>query len=118
MKTYIVVENRKTDYPDPVILKKGQRVVVDKTEIVDEPEWQGWVWCVTENNAGWVPEQILNIQDDNSEPEVKEDYSAKELDIDAGEIVKGERELNSWLWCLKENADWGWVPLRNIEFLK
>lgn len=121
MDRYIVVESWRSDYPNPVILKQGQKVVVDNTEKVDDPEWEGWVWCVTEDNAGWVPFQILDIDDQNQsdkpEATVLEDYSAEELNVETGEFVKGERTLNGWLWCVNENDNCGWLPLRNIEII-
>jgi len=124
MDTYLVVEKWKSSYENPITLFGGQEVIVDLTKNADYPEWDGWVWCVSADNSGWVPVQILTIVDETDgryTASVNEDYTAKELTITPDEKVIGEKSLNGWLWCHKENQDsqedWGWVPLRNLKKL-
>jgi len=51
---------------------------------------------------------------------VKENYSAKELNINVGEKVIKIKELNGWGWVKRElNNEEGWLPLeilKEIEF--
>lgn len=121
MDKYIVVKNWITDYPNPLILKLGQNAKVDNSITENNPNWQGWTWCISDKNAGWTPVQILNITESvskqYSDALVLEDYSAQELNIEIGDTVLGERKLNGWLWCTKDNSNFGWVPLENIEII-
>lgn len=115
---YRVIEEWKSNYPNPIILKSGENVIIDNTKINDEIDWKGWVWCITKNNAGWVPEQILTSKKTTnslSNAFVSEDYSANELNVSIGDIVMGCKFLNGWLWCQKENSNiFGWLPIRNL----
>lgn len=121
MKRYIVVEKWVESYDNPIVLKKGEKVIVDLSIKETDPEWVNWVWCIANNEMdGWVPAQILKM--DESLPDQKqiafalEDYSAYELPVDKEDIVIGSRILNGWLWCRKENSDKeGWVPMRKVK---
>lgn len=121
MGKYIVVEKWIGSYENPIILKNGERVSVDLSVKDPDVDWVNWVWCTSSTQmAGWVPMQILKILSNNldntQEAIVTEDYSAYELSVDKGDIVFGDRILNGWLWCRKENSTQnGWVPVRNIE---
>lgn len=123
METYIVVERWTSSYPEPILLKVGQKVKLDYSIIDDNPQWQDWVWCIAaDDKAGWVPVQLLDkitaVSGQLSEAVATEYYSAIELDVEVGEIVSGNRTLNGWLWCSKENGDRGWLPVENVELLK
>jgi len=119
---YKVKENHKTEYPNPIILTEGEKVIVGQTseETVGETEyddnWTNWIFCtkLDHSNEGWVPKQIITIEDDFGI--ITEDYSAKELDVDEGTIVEGLRELNGWLLSKIENTnEIGWIPLDKLE---
>ncbi|WP_411851333.1 hypothetical protein ACLB90_01720 [Stenotrophomonas sp. LGBM10] len=46
----------------------------------------------------------------------REDYCARELDVDVGQVLDGDRIMNGWVWS--EAADGrgsGWVPLRVLR---
>ena len=46
------------------------------------------------------------------------DYTALEMDVAQGEIVKGGRKLNGWVWCtLSAAGREGWVPQENLKML-
>ncbi|MFT4169483.1 MAG: SH3 domain-containing protein [Dysgonomonas sp.] len=121
MTKYIVLERWDESYENPIALKKSDRVTIDLSVKDSDPEWINWVWCIAENGMhGWVPTQILKIQDTLSDKTqiatASEDYSAYELSVSEGDIVIGSKILNGWLWCRKENSDKeGWVPLRNVK---
>jgi len=119
---YIVKENHRTEYPNPIILKQGEKVIVGKTseETVGETpydeNWTGWILCtkLDKSNDGWVPEQIIQIENDFGI--ITEDYSAKELDIDKGVVVEGIKELNGWLLSENKNTnEIGWIPMDKLE---
>ena len=118
MNRYRVTERWTAAYDDPITLKSGQEVLIDHTRAEDDPEWQGWVWCVVNGNAGWAPEQMLEIieqGDGRSRAQATVDYSAQELDAEPGDIVCGNTIINGWLWCAKQGSDeFGWLPLKNL----
>lgn len=107
---YKVIKAHKSNYPNPIMIKKGTKVKVGHK--YNGPEnWDNWRYChILDNGAeGWVPEQLLMVE--NEYGVILEDYTAKELNVENGEIVKGIRELNGWLWCIKLiDGDEGWLP--------
>jgi hypothetical protein len=113
---YIVTEDHKTEFPDPILLKQGEKVII--TEEASE-KWPNWILCtkIDGSNKGWVPEQIIKYE--NKYGTITEDYSAKELNIAKGTIVEGLKELNGWLWSkdIKTN-EFGWIPLGKTKKLK
>lgn len=117
---YLVTQDWTIMYTDPIILEKGQKVIIDNSKIENDPEWKNWVWCISENNSGWGPVQILsngdNVDSLKTEAIVLENYSAKELNVTKGEKVKGNKIVNGWLWCAKiDNEDFGWLPMKNLS---
>jgi hypothetical protein len=60
-----------------------------------------------------VPEQL--IEQHISGARIREDYTARELDVIEGEEVVLEREVNGWAWCHATNGSSGWVPAKNLE---
>jgi hypothetical protein len=119
---YIVTENHRSEFPNPIILKQGEKVVIGKTseetigETPYDENWPNWVFCTKTDgsNEGWVPKQI--IENKQGYGEVLEDYCAKELDVDEGTVVEGIRELNGWLWLKNKNTnEIGWVPMDKLK---
>lgn len=106
---YIVVKKHISNYPNPITLRKGEKVIVGKKYVGNE-NWSNWIYCfkLDKSQEGWVPEQIL---DDNI---IKEDYTANELNVDEGEILIGTKELNGWLFCCDKMGNEGWVPKDNL----
>src|SRR5215207_6877662 len=52
-----VVREYIAQYPDPISVQAGARVVVG----ADDPEFPGWRWCTgPDGRSGWVPEQLLD----------------------------------------------------------
>jgi hypothetical protein len=112
---YIVIENHRTEFPNPILLKQGERVIIGE----ESENWPNWIFCtkLDGSNKGWVPKQIINHENDYGK--IIENYSAKELDIDRGVIVEGIRELNSWLWLKnKKTNETGWVPVEKLRKLE
>ncbi|WP_232428084.1 SH3 domain-containing protein [Burkholderia ubonensis] len=112
---YVVTKPHRSDYPNPITLNKGDPLVIG--EKYQGPEgWDDWFFCTTPGQAGgWVPLQVIERLPDGT-GRALEDYTARELDVDAGEMLIGARTLNGWVWCERlSHDDAGWVPLRNLE---
>ena len=110
---YRVIEEHKTEYPNPILLKIGEKVIIGEES---SQKWANWIFCtkLDRSNNGWVPKQIIKY--DNSFGLILEDYSAKELDIDKGTLVEGIKELNGWVWSKNvETNEIGWIPLEKLE---
>ncbi|MCL2793268.1 MAG: SH3 domain-containing protein [Spirochaetaceae bacterium] len=117
---YIVTEDHRTEFPNPIKLEKGEKVITGETseETIGETQydenWPNWTFCakMDGSNKGWVPNQIIKCEDNFGY--IIEDYSAKELDIDSGAVVKGIKELNGWLWAENEKEE-GWIPVDKVR---
>lgn len=116
---YKVIENHRTEFPDPMILKEGEKIIIGKDPSPspeDDEKWPNWVYCIKidGSNQGFVPEQI--IRSESNFGYITEDYSNKELDIDKGTVVDGIKELNGWVWLKNESTnEKGWVPIDKLE---
>lgn len=109
-----VVEEHKSNNSNPIKIKRGETVKLGR-ESVEEDGWSNWIYCYSldSNTLGWTPVQIIQIE--NEYGIVLNDYSAKELDVNKGDIVDSEFELNGWLWCGRLNdSESGWLPKENI----
>jgi len=107
---YRVQESRETPYSKPIVLIKGEVVTVGE-EYKEKALWPGWIWCETDNKKCWVPFQIIEKKDKNLGI-LKEDYIATELNVETGDIIEAERELNGWVWGKRlGNNQFGWVPI-------
>ena len=108
MKKFIVVEPYQSNYLNPITLKKGQ-VLVKKNK-QPQTEWSGWLFCSTNDKEGWVPEQIIQKNDQGELVSLKA-YTARELDVLKGEEVARLEEMNGWFWCERiGKGDSGWLP--------
>lgn len=112
---YVATASHRSEYPDPIVLKQGDALIVG--ERYDGSEgWDDWYFCSTSAHAGgWVPAQVIARQADGS-GHATEDYTARELDVDAGDVLVGGRVLNGWVWCRRDSpAGEGWVPLLAVQ---
>ena len=112
---YIVIKKYETEYPNPITLTIGEKIVIgEEHEATESENWENWVYCTKadNSNSGWVPKQIINYESGL----VLQDYSAKELTIEKGEIVEGIKELNGWLLSKnKSTNEIGWIPMENLK---
>ncbi len=117
MKRYRVIRSRSSDYPEPIRLERGDIVILGEV-FTGHGNWPDWIRCSREGVSGWVPRQIIEPLDEGR-GRAGENYLARELDVEAGELLLSERELNGWIWCCREQDedDKGWVPLENLELL-
>lgn len=110
-----IIKSYKTIFTNPIILSKGDEVKLGKEETKEE--WLGWIWCETKNKSGWIPKQIIQTEDYKNGV-ITEYYSAKELDVNEGDIVFLIREQNGWLWVKHSRTnEEGWIPKENIKEL-
>ena len=109
-----VVVAHQSNYPDPIRLRAGDKVLVAGPADASESEWPGWRWCTDpQGRRGWVPEQFL--QHDGMRATALCDYDATELTVAVGEELVLGREVNGWTWCTNEQGASGWVPAENLD---
>ncbi|MDZ5607962.1 SH3 domain-containing protein [Bacillus pseudomycoides] len=116
---YVVIQSHISNYPEPISLEKGDQVRIGNSYSGPE-NWNNWVYCCAEHNGlvGWVPEQIIK-RNANDLGTVLEKYTAKELNVEIGEVIIALKELNGWIWCGKmDNGEVGWVPKMKIRLEK
>lgn len=113
-KRALVTESYETVYKNPIKLRVGESVKIEKREV--EPEWRGWVYCIDSRNiGGWVSEKCLN--ESGSTAVVIKDYEATELDASVGEELKIYYEEFGWCWAQNSNGIKGWIPAKNLKIL-
>ena len=112
---YLVIQDHTSEYPEPITFEKGAPLSVGEKH--EGPEgWENWIFCESPGQkGGWVPAQIIEIITDKT-ARAREDYTARELDVQKGELVIGTRVLNGWVWCEKSgSSESGWVPLEILQ---
>lgn len=110
---YRVTEGRVSEFPDPIALARGE--IVELGERSQSQEWPNWVWCKAGAKAGWVPEQVIEARGGGTGLAL-EPYTAHELTIEEGDIIRADKELNGWVFGYNEArpGELGWVPKQNI----
>lgn len=104
---YKVKKEYRSQYKDPLVLNIGDVVTLGKEET--EEKWKGWIWAEHNSRSGWIPLQIIEAMPE-SKGKIKENYSAKELDVKKGDVVVSIKEINGWLWVMNERNEEGWIP--------
>lgn len=103
-----VTQNYTRTYPDPIRGKRGDALEIGEPD----PDNPDWIWCVgPERRWGWVHYSVI----DRNLQCLAEDYDARELDVEACEIVTVEKTLSSWARCINEIGETGWVPVSCLE---
>jgi hypothetical protein len=111
-KQALVIESYETAYKNPIKLKVGESVTVEKREV--QPDWLGWVYCIDSRNiSGWVSENCL--KESGSSVIVIKDYDATELNANSGEKLKIYFEEFGWCWCQNSIGVKGWIPAKNLK---
>ncbi|MBU4610560.1 hypothetical protein IMZ29_08410 [Achromobacter sp. GG226] len=112
---YRVTAAHRSEFPAPIALAAGETVAVGERYAGPEG-WDEWYCCTNGTGvSGWVPGQIL-ARNDEDVAQVLEDYTARELDVDPGQMLCGRRHLNGWCWCEREaDGASGWVPLSHLQ---
>ena len=108
---YLVIQDHTSEYPEPITFEKGAPLTVG--EKYEGPEgWDNWFFCESPGRkGGWVPAQIIERVEGDA-GRAREDYTARELNVQQGDVLLGSRTLNGWVWCEQfGGSESGWVPL-------
>ena len=112
---FVVIKGYQTPYPDSILFKEGERVIIGET-FQDDPDWVDWIWCAGESeNRAWVPKQYIQLT--SGEWRLSRDYDAKELSINIGEILAVDQIINGFGMAVKSDSTKGWVPLKNLQWV-
>lgn len=67
-----VIESYQIAYPNPIKLKAGDTVSIEKWEPKDS-EWAGWAFCVDQRGIkGWVSETYLRVEGNSATAQGKQ----------------------------------------------
>jgi hypothetical protein len=115
MTRLLVTVPHRSEYPKPITFQAGTRLGVGES-FEGSQGWVDWFWCSTPSQeSGWVPLQVLEFIDEETAI-ARESYTARELDVDVGDVLESTRTLNGWVWCVRVcDAASGWVPLNNVR---
>lgn len=117
MNKVVVTREHRSEYPRPLTFEVGTVLAVGEKYEGDEG-WADWYFChAPGKEGGWVPVQVLEFIDDTT-ARAREDYTARELDVDPGQVLETSRTLNGWAWCVREDGASGWVPMMNLDPLR
>ncbi len=106
-----VLRDYRTQYTDPVRFARGETVTLGARDT----EWPQFVWATDEGGrSGWVHERYLDNADAASATAVR-DYTAQELNANAGERVHLIEEAGGWYWVENECGAQGWLPARDLS---
>ena len=108
-QTYRVIAGYEAAYPDPLIIRAGERLTVGDRKTT----WEGWLWCTNhDGQSRWVPG--IYVQRQGNTGLALCDYDATELTVHAGEELVADQEAADWLWCTNQQGQSGWVPIANL----
>jgi len=98
-----------TQYKDPIRVNAGERVrFIDRA---DDGEFAGWKWAqATDGRGGWVPQVYFGPNDHNGYAHALRSYSARELDVGAGDQILELDQFSGWLWVIDRKGSCGWIP--------
>ena len=106
-----VVRDYRTQYANPIRFATGEIVTLGARDT----EWPAFIWTITaDGNAGWAPFDWLTPLDDGRAEALRE-YSAQELDVDAGDEIMLHHELGGWWWAENSQHQSGWIPGESIS---
>ena len=111
---YRVIKEYRDAPQNPIEIKKDE--VLEFIEESDQDgDWPNWIFCRGKNKEGWIPRQILDV--DGTIATASEDYSAKEHNLEKGEVLISRKKLNGWVYGEKESnpGTLGWAPLNHLQ---
>lgn len=116
---FIAISQHRSEYPDPITFTAGTRLTLGDMYEEDE-DWKNWYFCTLPNHpGGWVPEHIIERSIRPGVGIAKDDYTAKELDVNVGDEFKVIKRLNGWGWCRRQtDDDTGWVPMKILKEIR
>ncbi len=103
----------RTQYANPIRFARGDVVTLGARDT----EWSAFAWTTTaDGNAGWAPTDWLQARD-NGQVVALHDYCARELDVEAGDILTPLQELGGWWWCQHRDGRSGWLPADHLALI-
>jgi hypothetical protein len=116
---FVAIDQHRSEYPHPIAFTKGTLLIIGDRYEGDEG-WNNWYFCtIPAHPGGWVPEQLIERSMHPGHGVAKEDYTAKELDVNVGDEFQAIKSLNGWLWCQRlSDNDIGWVPMSILQSIK
>lgn len=110
MRTAVLLRAYRTQYADPVRFARGEAVLVGARD----GEWPEFLWATdAAGRSGWVHERYLGGS--CGRVTAVRDYTARELDAEAGEPVRLLDEAGGWWWCENTRGAQGWLPARDLK---
>ncbi len=102
-----VLRSYATQYPDPIDVAVGESVrFVDRS---DDGEYAGWKWAIAgDGRQGWVPQSYFSVN--AAAGRALRGYSARELDVHAGDEILELDAFSGWLWVIDRKLNCGWIP--------
>ncbi len=106
-----IIRDYRAQYANPIRFAAGDVVSLGARDT----EWPAFVWTTTaDGNAGWAPVDWLKPLGDGR-AEALRDYSAQELDVDAGDEVVLHHALGGWWWAEHANGRQGWLAAAVVD---
>lgn len=113
MKRARVLCNYRTQYHDPIGFVAGEVLVLGQRD----SEWPEFIWTTDpRGRSGWTPLSV--IERDAAPIVARSDYSARELDADAGDVITLLSETGGWWWAQHPAGAPGWIPARDLDILE
>lgn len=110
MKTVRVNKSYSAEFPNPIEMKKGDKIRVLKR---NEGDYKRWFWCRTDNGVeAYVPENALDVKETIGT--FVTDYTSLELDAEEGESMSILHRFDGWAFCVNDKVEKGWLPLENL----
>jgi hypothetical protein len=98
-----------TQYRDPIAFRAGDAIRVEQ----QDADYPGWYWCrAPDAKQGWVHESLLSRSEGVAT--ALKDYSARELDVRAGDRGRVRGVLGGWLYAELDDGRSGWIPERVV----
>ena len=107
----LVIQDHQGNNLDPISFKQGDHITILRYSTMDDG-WLNWVDCQFNQQTGWVPIQYLTITNDQAI--AKQDYDAKELTVNTGQIITITTAINGWTWGITQDQQ-GWIPDEKIR---
>lgn len=112
----VVIRDYASQYPDPIVVARGARVLVER----DDPEFPGWWWCcAVDGRAGWVPVDVLDGQvAPGMRSTLLADYDARELTVSAGAVLHVLEARSGWVHARTVDGVVGWLPAAHVQLIE
>jgi SH3-like domain-containing protein len=110
MRQAVLLRDYRTQYADPVRFARGEAVQVGARD----SDWPEFLWATDAGGrSGWVHQRYLDGP--SGAARAVRDYTAQELDADAGEAVQLIEEAGGWWWCENTRGAQGWLPAHDLR---